>query len=91
MAGVSNCNKLRTTGRQQWFGAENAPSLQTVSINGRIGETSSGIGTIVFNDQNGYHSQSGACLTYTHHIMFWLSAQSFVGSVQLLLFHSQIS
>ena len=43
MAGVSNCNKLRTTGRQQWFGDENAPSLQTVSINGQIGETSSGI------------------------------------------------
>jgi len=27
-------NKLRTTGRQQWFGDEDAPSLQTVSING---------------------------------------------------------
>ena len=70
MAGVSNCNKLRTTARQQWFGDENAPSLQTMSVNGRIGETSSGIGAIFFNDKNGYHSQSGAYLTYAHHLMF---------------------
>ena len=70
MAGISNCNKIRTTARQQWFGDEDAPSLQTMSINGRIGETSSGVGAIVFNDKNGYHSQSGAYLTYAHHIMF---------------------
>jgi len=70
MAGISNCNKIRTTARQQWFGDEDAPSLQTISINGRIGESSSGIGAIVFNDKNGYHSTSGAYLTYAHHIMF---------------------
>lgn len=70
MAGVSNCNKLRVTGRQQWFGNDDAPSLQTMSVNGRIGESASGVGAIIFNDQNGYHSQSGAYLTYAHHIMF---------------------
>jgi type IX secretion system PorP/SprF family membrane protein len=70
MAGVSNCNKVRTTARQQWFGNEDAPSLQTLNINGRIGESSSGVGAIIFNDQNGYHSQSGAYLTYAHHLMF---------------------
>jgi type IX secretion system PorP/SprF family membrane protein len=70
MAGISNCNKLRITGRQQWFGQDNAPSLQTVSVNARVGETSSGVGGILFNDQNGYHSQTGAYLTYAHHIMF---------------------
>ena len=70
MAGVSNCNKIRLTGRQQWFGDENAPSLQTMSINGRIGETPSGVGAIFFNDKNGYHSQTGAYLTYAHHLMF---------------------
>lgn len=70
MAGISNCNKIRLTGRQQWFGDENAPSLQTMSINGRIGESPSGVGAIFFNDQNGYHSQTGAYLTYAHHLMF---------------------
>lgn len=70
MAGISNCNKIRLTGRQQWFGDENAPSLQTMSINGRIGDSPSGVGAIFFNDKNGYHSQSGAYLTYAHHLMF---------------------
>jgi type IX secretion system PorP/SprF family membrane protein len=70
MAGVANCNKIRLTGRQQWFGDDDAPSLQTLSVNGRIGESQSGVGAIVFNDKNGYHSQTGAYLTYAHHIMF---------------------
>ena len=70
MAGVANCNKLRLTGRQQWFGQSDAPSLQTLSVNGRFGESPSAYGAIIYNDKNGYHSQSGAYLTYAHHIMF---------------------
>ncbi len=70
MAGVANCSKVRLTGRQQWFGQDNAPSLQTLSINGRFGDTPSAIGGIVFNDKNGYHSQTGAYITYAHHLMF---------------------
>lgn len=70
MAGASNCSKVRLTGRQQWFGQNDAPSLNTLSINGRIGESQSGIGAILYADKNGYHSQMGAYLTYAHHIMF---------------------
>ncbi len=70
MAGAANCSKIRLTGRQQWFGQDDAPGLQTLSINGRIGESQSGIGAILYNDKNGYHSQMGAYLTYAHHIMF---------------------
>lgn len=69
MAGAANCTKLRLTARQQWFGQQDAPALQTLSINGSIGERS-GAGIIVFNDKNGYHSQTGMKLTYAHHIMF---------------------
>jgi type IX secretion system PorP/SprF family membrane protein len=69
MAGAANCTKLRLTARQQWFGQEDAPALQTISMNGSIGERS-GAGIIVFNDKNGYHSQTGMKLTYAHHIMF---------------------
>ena len=69
MAGAANCTKLRLTARQQWFGQEDAPALQTVSINGSLGERSGG-GIIVFNDKNGYHSQTGMKLTYAHHLMF---------------------
>lgn len=69
MAGASNCSKLRLTVRGQWFDQEDAPALQTLSYNGRVGERS-GVGAIVFNDVNGYHSQFGFKATYAHHIMF---------------------
>lgn len=69
MAGAASCTKVRLTGRQQWFGVENAPALQTLSINGAIGERSGG-GLIVYNDRNGYHSQTGFKATYAHHLMF---------------------
>lgn len=69
MAGAANCTKVRLTARQQWFGQEDAPALQTISMNGSLGERSGG-GIIVFNDKNGYHSQTGMKLTYAHHLMF---------------------
>ena len=69
MAGAANCAKIRATVRQQWFGQQDAPAMQTVSFNGSIGEQS-GAGVIVYNDKNGYHSQKGLKATYAHHIMF---------------------
>jgi len=69
MAGAANCAKVRLTARQQWFGQDDAPALQTLSFNGRIGEQS-GMGIIAFNDRNGYHSQTGVKVTYAHHILF---------------------
>lgn len=69
MAGAANCAKLRLTARQQWFGQEDAPAFQTVSFNGRVSERD-GLGIILLNDKNGYHSQKGVQLTYAHHIMF---------------------
>lgn len=69
MAGASNCSKLRLTARKQWFDQTDAPALQTLSYNGRVGDRS-GVGAIVFNDVNGYHSQFGFKATYAHHIMF---------------------
>lgn len=71
MAGASSCGKIRLTGRQQWFGQDDAPALQTLSFNTALDEDGiSGIGAIVFNDKNGYHSQAGAKLTYAHHLRF---------------------
>lgn len=70
MAGIANCSKVRLTARQQWFEQDDEPMLLTLSINGRLGESQSGIGGIVFSDKNGYHSQKGVYVTYAHHIMF---------------------
>lgn len=70
MAGAANCAKVRLTARQQWFGQSDAPKLMTLSVNSRIGDSPSGVGAIAFADKNGYHSQTGAYLTYAHHLMF---------------------
>ncbi|MAP80539.1 MAG: hypothetical protein CL526_05570 [Aequorivita sp.] len=69
MAGAASHNQIRLTARQQWFDQKEAPNLQTLSFNARVGERS-GVGAIVYNDKNGYHSQTGGYLTYAHHIMF---------------------
>src|SRR5690606_34205550 len=69
MAGISHGTKIRGTIRKQWFNVEEAPNLQTLNFNSRIGEKN-GIGAIVFNDANGYHSQTGVKLTYAHHLQF---------------------
>jgi type IX secretion system PorP/SprF family membrane protein len=69
MAGAANCAKLRLTGRQQWFGQQDAPSLQTLSFNGSVTEKD-GLGIILINDKNGYHSQKGLRFAYAHHIRF---------------------
>jgi len=68
MAGAANFNKIRLTARQQWFGVKEAPSLQTLSVNGRAGEKI-GIGGIAFNDKNGNYSKKGAYATIAYHLL----------------------
>ncbi|MFK7747324.1 MAG: type IX secretion system membrane protein PorP/SprF [Kordia sp.] len=68
MAGASNASKLRLTARQQWFDVDNAPSLQTLSFNTRIGDKV-GFGAIAYNDENGNFSQQGAYLTFAYHLL----------------------
>lgn len=67
MAGIGEGGKIRLTARQNWFDVENAPNLQTVNGNFRVGENG-GIGGIIFNDANGFHSQTGLKGTYAHHL-----------------------
>lgn len=67
MAGASNCTKFRLTARHQWFGQKDAPSLQTLTMDTKLGE-SSGVGLILHNDKNGYHSQTGVKLAYSKHL-----------------------
>ncbi|SKB46586.1 type IX secretion system membrane protein, PorP/SprF family [Salegentibacter holothuriorum] len=69
MAGATMRNQIRLTARQQWFDVDNAPSLQTLAVNGRVGDKI-GIGGIVFNDQNGNFSKIGAYGTFAYHLLF---------------------
>ncbi len=91
MAGAGYGGKARFTARQQWFDQDEAPNLQTANAHMRFGDSPSGMGVILFNDQNGYHSQTGLQLTYAHHLNFWrvgLNQLSFglsVGAIQVEL------
>ncbi|TPN86018.1 PorP/SprF family type IX secretion system membrane protein [Aquimarina algicola] len=69
MAGASNANKIRLTARKQWFDVSNAPNLQTLNVNFRLGEKS-GMGAIMYRDENGRFSQTGFYLTYAYHLLF---------------------
>ena len=70
MAGIGSGGKIRLTARKQWFSVDEAPNLQTLSAHYRVGQSKSGLGAIIFNDANGYHSQTGLKVTYAHHLQF---------------------
>lgn len=67
LAGAANRDQLRLTARQQWFDVDDAPGLQTLTINGRLGNRE-GIGAILFNDHNGNFSKSGAYAAFAYHL-----------------------
>ncbi|MDD7913670.1 type IX secretion system membrane protein PorP/SprF [Polaribacter ponticola] len=68
-AGIGNSSKLRFTARQQWAGIPNAPELQTLSFHTRLSEESrAGYGFVIFNDENGFHSQKGIQGSYSYHL-----------------------
>jgi len=68
-AGIGDCGKLRLTYRQQWVGVEDAPSLQTLSFHRKI-TPKAAVGAIIFNDENGFHSQKGFSGAYAYHLNF---------------------
>jgi type IX secretion system PorP/SprF family membrane protein len=68
-AGFSNCAKLRMSHRQQWFGIDDAPQLQTLSYHSKLNTNPNvGLGALIFKDQNGAHSQLGVQATFAYHI-----------------------
>ncbi|PCH77842.1 MAG: hypothetical protein COB98_02265 [Flavobacteriaceae bacterium] len=66
-AGIGNTGKIRLTARNQWSGVDDAPELQTFSFHSRVGENT-GLGLVIFNDKNGYHSQQGVQGTFAYHL-----------------------
>ncbi len=68
MAGAGGSNHIRFTNRRQWFDQDEAPNLGTLSYNTRLSDQS-GVGAIIFTDRNGYHSQTGGYLGYSHHLL----------------------
>jgi len=66
-AGIGDCWQVRASGFEQWVSIADSPGTQSVSIDGRISDRS-GVGAILFNDQNGHTTQKGVQLSFAHHL-----------------------
>ena len=83
MAGAANCSKLRLTGRKQWFNQNDAPELQTLSFNGRVGEKS-GAGIILFNDKRHFIFSYFLILPYQFLTIIRFNTCSFILSINII-------
>ncbi len=66
-AGIGDCWQIRGSGFEQWVNIEDSPGTQSLSIDGRISDRS-GVGAVLFNDQNGFTTQKGVQLSFAHHL-----------------------
>lgn len=67
-AGIGDNFRIRANGLMQWVGIKDAPSNQALYADFRIADQS-GLGISLYNDKNGFTRQSGAKLSFAHHII----------------------
>jgi len=66
-AGAASVNQVRLTARTQWLDVDDAPSLLTASINGRLNKKV-GLGILAFSDANGNFTETGIYGTFAYHL-----------------------
>ncbi|MEL4307064.1 PorP/SprF family type IX secretion system membrane protein [Joostella sp. CR20] len=66
-AGIGDYVKIRGNALTQWVGIDDAPDTQTLVGDVRLGQKS-GIGALIYNDKNGNTRQTGARLSFAHHL-----------------------
>ena len=57
----------RMNGVTQWVGIQDAPDIQSLSADVRLGNRS-GIGMVIYNDSNGETKQRGGKVSFAHHL-----------------------
>jgi type IX secretion system PorP/SprF family membrane protein len=67
-AGIGDNLRIRANGLTQWVGIKDAPQNQSLYVDFRIADQS-GIGISLYNDKNGFTKQTGAKLSFAHHII----------------------
>ena len=67
-AGIGDNVSVRANGFTQWVGIKGAPNNQALYANLRIADRS-GAGISLYNDTNGYTSQKGLRVSFSHHII----------------------
>ncbi|WP_264531765.1 type IX secretion system membrane protein PorP/SprF [Flavobacterium sp. N502540] len=67
-AGIGDNLRIRANGLTQWVGIKDAPDNQSLYADFRVLDRS-GVGINVYNDKNGYTRQTGAKISFAHHII----------------------
>ncbi|MBC3757839.1 type IX secretion system membrane protein PorP/SprF [Hyunsoonleella sp. SJ7] len=67
-AGIGDNLKIRANALTQWVGIKDAPDNQSIYGDVRIADRS-GVGLSLYNDSNGYTMQSGAKVSFAHHLI----------------------
>jgi type IX secretion system PorP/SprF family membrane protein len=67
-AGIGDNLRIRANGLTQWVGIKDAPENQSLYADFRVLDRS-GVGVSVYNDKNGYTRQTGAKVSFAHHII----------------------
>ena len=67
-AGIGDNLRIRINGLTQWVGIKDAPENQSAYVDFRLLDRS-GVGISVYNDKNGYTRQTGAKVSFAHHII----------------------
>lgn len=76
-AGIGDNIKIRANGFTQWVGIKDAPQNQSLAADMRIHDQS-GVGIYLYNDKNGNTRQSGAKLSFAHHLTLNKYADQFL-------------
>lgn len=66
-AGIGDNLRIRANGLTQWVGIKDAPENQAIYADMRILDRS-GIGISLYNDKNGNTRQTGAKISFAHHL-----------------------
>ena len=67
-AGIGDNLRIRANGLSQWVGIKDAPQNQALFADFRILDRS-GVGISIYNDKNGYTRQTGAKVSFAHHLI----------------------
>jgi type IX secretion system PorP/SprF family membrane protein len=67
-AGIGDNLRIRVNGLTQWVGIKDAPQNQSLYVDFRIADQS-GVGISLYNDKNGFTKQTGAKISFAHHII----------------------
>ena len=76
-AGIGDNLKIRANGLTQWVGIKGAPDNQSLYADIRIADRS-GLGLSLYNDKNGNTLQTGAKLSYAHHLILDVPSEQYL-------------